>query len=273
MRSNHPCSLLLLHFLTLLLAATSPALAEIETAALDSTERLIPSVVPPLDRLTHSLSAKQVKKVVVKAPEKLNLGADNFLGSGLKRKSVSGAYGTTAAVGVGAAAITYQTLNLKSKSREASKKAQSRNGAALQAETAVSPGVAEDESSPILPVASNPNTASQSSVEPIAPSASAAPPVLATAPASPPPATASTTGPPAASNVYAYPPSRALTMRTSKRTGTSSPYAYPPSRALYPKWSKRAPISDATLITIEDYNKIIGATEAIASGTIAVASA
>ena len=72
-----------------------------------------------------------------------------------------------------------------------------------------------------------------------------------------------------ASSSLPYPSTR-WTKRAASRRGV---YAYPPSRALLARFAKRTPISDATLTTIEDYNKMIGATEAIASGTIAVASA
>lgn len=45
-----------------------------------------------------------------------------------------------------------------------------------------------------------------------------------------------------------------------------------PERGAKSDWDKRG-LSDATLTTIEDYNKIIGATEAIVSGSIAVTAA
>ncbi|SJX62096.1 uncharacterized protein SRS1_12945 [Sporisorium reilianum f. sp. reilianum] len=267
MRARHTSPLLLLHMLAWLLATCH---ASVESAAESATESLISPQTdthPLVDRLTHSLSAKQVKKVVQKAPEKLNLGADNWLGSGLKRKSVSGAYGTTAAVGVGAAAITYQTMNLKSKNREARKKAEKdarvkeaicaaqRQRAAEAAETDQQPSVLATEYTPSPP--GNPNAAP--------PNAIPTTPTGLSSPSTPPPAEGA-----AAGSAYAYPPSRALSW--SKRTATRTPYAYPPSR-VSATWSRRAPISDATLVTIEDYNKLIGATEAITSGTIAIASA
>ncbi|TKY87399.1 hypothetical protein EX895_004076 [Sporisorium graminicola] len=261
--------LLLLHLLTWLLAGSTPAHAALESALESATERLIPAAgndTPALvDRLTHSLSAKQVRKVVQQAPEKLNLGTDNFLGSGLKRKSVSGAYGTTAAVAVGAAAITYQTMNLKSKYRDAEKKAET-----AQTETAAATDTGPEDLD-----TSTEYTASPASMPPLTENTDTpAQPHMATTPSSAPPVPPRSAAPrvPAATGTNAI---YALPVRWTKRTRPSSRrYAYPPSRALSAtQWSKRTPISDATLITIEDYNKMIGATEAIASGTIAVASA
>lgn len=75
-----------------------------------------------LEKGVKSLSSTKLKDAVAQVPKKLNLGVDNFLGMGVKRKSVAGAYGTSAAVTLGAAAIGYQATNLRSQRRTAYKK-------------------------------------------------------------------------------------------------------------------------------------------------------
>lgn len=75
-----------------------------------------------LEQGVESLSSTKLKDAVKQVPQKLNLGVDNFLGMGVKRKSVAGAYGTSAAVMLGAAAIGYQATNLRSQRRTAYKK-------------------------------------------------------------------------------------------------------------------------------------------------------
>ena len=114
----HP---LLLVALAWLLAATLPVCAQLDAA--EPLEKVAESRSFP--GFTRVMSAKDVKQAVKKAPEKLRLGKDNFLNSGLRRKTIAGVYGTTAGVTLGAAAITYQTLNLRSKNRDAETKAQS----------------------------------------------------------------------------------------------------------------------------------------------------
>lgn len=76
--------------------------------------------------LPLSLSPKEVKRAVKQAPDRLHLRQDDFLGLGVKRKSVAGVYGTSAGVSLGAAAISYQTMNLRSKNRDAVTKEQSK---------------------------------------------------------------------------------------------------------------------------------------------------
>lgn len=78
-------------------------------------------------QFARSLSPKVVAEAVKIAPEKFKLGNTDFLGSGLRRKSLAGAYGSTAAVSVGAAAITYQTMNMQSRNRDMDRKQQSKS--------------------------------------------------------------------------------------------------------------------------------------------------
>lgn len=115
--------IILLHILFWLLATASPSIAQVEESV-EAADRLISSN-DPLHRLAHTLRPKRVKTVVKKAPKKLRLGTDDFLHSGLKRKAIVGAYSTTAAVGLGGAAVWYQLTNLRSKERDANAKAAS----------------------------------------------------------------------------------------------------------------------------------------------------
>ncbi|SPO22192.1 uncharacterized protein UTRI_02202_B [Ustilago trichophora] len=176
----------------------------------------------PFERLTHSLSSKELRNAVKKAPERLRLGQNDFLYSGLKRKSVAGAYGTSAAVALGGVAITYQGMNLRTKNRDAETK-KAKDAQMKKAICAALKGEREH-SSRARPDAQDSN----------------------------------------------YSPSSTERSRWDSG-GEAQQYAYPPSRTTV-EWDKRA-LSDATLNTIEDYNKIIGATEAIASGSIAMTSA
>lgn len=124
--SHHSFSFpLLLLLIIWLLAAATPTLSQFDAGAIaDPIEKLTQS--DPFTKFTRTLSRpKELKQAVKKAPETLRLGADDFLGSGLKRKSVAGAYGTSAAVAVGGAAISYQALNLHSKNRDAEIKKES----------------------------------------------------------------------------------------------------------------------------------------------------
>ncbi|GAC76968.1 hypothetical protein PANT_22c00301 [Moesziomyces antarcticus T-34] len=160
-----------------------------------------------LEKGVESLSSTKLKDAVKQVPKKLNLGVDNFLGMGVKRKSVAGAYGTSAAVTLGAAAIGYQATNLRSQRRTAYKK-KLKYLAAAQGRS--------------IPGASSP---------PVLPAVQAQP------------------------------------MR--RRWGT--PWSQTQGRPTL-EWKRRA-LSDETLVTIEDYNKFIGATEGLASGGIAVTGA
>lgn len=194
-----------------------------------------------------------MRKVVVKAPEKLRLGTEDFLGSGFKRKSVAGAYGTSVGVSLGAVAIGYQTLNYRSKNRDyAIKKekdarikeaicSERRRHAAAAAEAAPVPDVAAD------------------TVRPTAPSISAST------------AFASNVLQPDHTDLVGSASASAL-VSTQQAGLASTAYTYAPSRALT-SLERRAPLTDLTLNTIEDYNKMIGATEAVASASIAMTSA
>ncbi|GAK63849.1 uncharacterized protein PAN0_003d2058 [Moesziomyces antarcticus] len=162
-----------------------------------------------LEQGVESLSSTKLKDAVKQVPQKLNLGVDNFLGMGVKRKSVAGAYGTSAAVMLGAAAIGYQATNLRSQRRTAYKK-KLKYLAAAQGRS--------------IPGASSP-------------------PVLPVAQAEP------------------------LSLR--RRYGT--PWSQTQGRPTL-EWKRRA-LTDNTLVAIEDYNKLIGANEGLASGGIAVTSA
>ncbi|SYW77901.1 uncharacterized protein UBRO2_02093 [Ustilago bromivora] len=94
--------------------------------------------------LSRSLSPTKTKEVIQKAPDILKLRSNNFLGTGLRRKSIAGAYGTSIAVTGGAGAILYQGLNLDSRNREQENK----DGTSLppsvpEAAPALSPNTAE----------------------------------------------------------------------------------------------------------------------------------
>lgn len=115
--------IILFHVLIWLLASASPVIAQVEESV-EEADRLNSSN-DPLHRLAHTLRPKRVKTVVKKAPKNLRLGTDDFLHSGLKRKTIVGAYSTTAAVGLGGAAVWYQLTNLRSKERDANAKAAS----------------------------------------------------------------------------------------------------------------------------------------------------
>ena len=254
--STNICSplILLLHLLAWLLVTSSPALA-LSDGELEAAQRLIPfSSDSPLNRLTRQVTSGRVRKAVKNAPEALNLRNDNFLGSGFKRKSVAGAYGSSAAVTVGAAAIAYQTINFRSKNRIAEKKLQSKFASWLlehrrdwKADMKRFLGCKEDASVREAICAEKRMREASSGMQ--SPNKTASRP-------SPPQQETSRW-----SNIYA-------TVRKSLNAGRA--YAYPPSRAVL---TKRTPISDATLTTIEDYNKLIGGTEALISGSIALASA
>lgn len=105
---------LLFLLLIWLLAVITPCIAQLESSEVQAAEKLTASNL--LGRLRSSVRG---------VPKSLKLGNDNFLGLGAKRKSIAGVYGTTAAVGVGGAAIAYQTMNLRSKDRDARNKMQS----------------------------------------------------------------------------------------------------------------------------------------------------
>lgn len=238
----------LVQVLTWLLAAMSPCIATLlNNNGVESAERLLQSAS---DRSTHPLSATHVVQVVAKAPETLKLGTDDFLGTGLKRKSVAGAYGTTAAVSLGAVAIGYQTLNYRSKNRDAATKAakDERVREAICSEKRRSADATGPKSM---------NNDSQSSGPMSIASSSSVP-------------SASEPSRHSSVNVEASQSEAPVIGLGAVRASTA--YAYPPSRALS-RLDRRARLSDATLNTIEDYNKMIGATEAIASGTIAITSA
>lgn len=72
---------------------------------------------------------------------------------------------------------------------------------------------------------------------------------------------------PGASSPPVLPAAQAQPMR--RRWGT--PWSQTQGRPTL-EWKRRA-LSDETLVTIEDYNKLIGATEGLASGGIAVTGA
>ncbi|KAJ1027041.1 hypothetical protein NDA18_003060 [Ustilago nuda] len=191
--------------------------------------------------LSHSLSPTKIKEVIRKVPDILKLRSNNFLGTGLKRKSIAGAYGTSIAVAGGAGAIIYQGLNLESRNREQENKdgkdrlyrkaicaalqARKRNAAA---KTASSPP-SVPEAAPAL----SPNTAE-------------APPLA--------------------------PPSARWQNRYKFGDRTKSDPSVPPESRPKADWDKRA-LNDATLIAIEDYNKLIAGTEAIVSGSLALVAA
>ena len=114
------CTLLLL-LLQWLLAVLPTAVAQLEQSVSKAAESA------RVSQLTRSLSPKVVAEAVKIAPEKLKLGNTDFLGSGLRRKSLAGAYGSTAAVSVGAAAITYQMMNMQSRNRDVDRRQQSKS--------------------------------------------------------------------------------------------------------------------------------------------------
>ncbi|SPO23523.1 uncharacterized protein UTRI_02202 [Ustilago trichophora] len=208
----------------------------------------------PFEKLTHSLSSKELRNAVKKAPERLRLGQDNFLYSGLKRKSVAGAYGTSAAVALGGVAITYQGMNLRTKNRDAETKKASKckknfvdmcNLDADQKNLCVVGTEDAQMRKAICAALKGQRQQSDRERERADGDRHFAP--------------SSTEG------------SRWDPGSEEGDGAEGQEHAYLPSRPTS-EWDKRA-LSDATLNTIEDYNKFIGATEAIASGTIAMISA
>ncbi|SNX82884.1 uncharacterized protein MEPE_01590 [Melanopsichium pennsylvanicum] len=212
---------ILLHLSSWLLAAQAAPLP----IAIATEEHLTDKLVNKDTIFKFSRSFSNTKVSLKKAPEKLKLGENDFLGSGLKRKSVAGAYAATGAVGIGGVAVIYQAMNLRSKERDADKK-QARDEQVRQA----------------VCLALRSRQAAQTPTE------------IETLPS---------TIPPLESEVsHAYPSApRRMETAASSATGLNSA-----------EWGKRA-LSDATLNTIEDYAKVIGATEAIVSGGIAMKAA
>ncbi|GAC92579.1 septum-promoting GTP-binding protein 1 [Pseudozyma hubeiensis SY62] len=242
----------LLQLVAWLLAVVTPCTASLpeDSSGLESAEQL---VRPASDRLAHSLSTARMRKVVVKAPEKLRLGTDDFLGSGFKRKSVAGAYGTSVGVSLGAVAIGYQTLNYRSKNREYAikKEKDARVKEAICSERRRYAAAAA-EAAPVADVAAD-------TVRPTAPSIFASTAM--------------------ASNVLQQDHADLVGLESAPASFSTQPagvastaHTYPPSRALT-SLERRAPLTDQTLNTIEDYNKMIGASEAVASASIAMTSA
>lgn len=69
---------------------------------------------------TASKAPKYIKSAVKDAPKALNkLGPEDFLGSGVKRKSLTGLYSVAGAVGLGASSIVYNGINMKARQSEA----------------------------------------------------------------------------------------------------------------------------------------------------------
>uniref|UniRef100_V5EWZ5 Transmembrane protein n=2 Tax=Kalmanozyma brasiliensis (strain GHG001) TaxID=1365824 RepID=V5EWZ5_KALBG len=230
MRSNNmPSRIALFHILIWMLAIACSSLAQLEEPV-EAAEQIIQSANP---KRTSSLV--RPLKSVKKAPAKIGLGADDFLRSGLKRKSVAGVYGTTAAVSLGGAAIWYQTMNLKSKNRDAATKAEKDKRIKAAICEAQRRHAAEGGQASFLPT---------SPLE-----AQNVPPL---------PLLSAISGAEADDDVYDH----------TQKNGNAHPY--PPSRAIS-KLTKR--ISDAALNTIEDYNKMIAASEGMVSGSIAVTAA
>lgn len=124
MRPGSILSALSLLFIYMAAILVPPCMAEIEEAVEQPIEKAAQS--DKLSQLTRSLSPQKVKEVIQKAPDKYKLRANNFLGTGLRRKSIAGTYGTSIAVMGGAGAITYQGLNLQSKNREQENKDKSK---------------------------------------------------------------------------------------------------------------------------------------------------
>nr|CDI52832.1 hypothetical protein BN887_03316 [Melanopsichium pennsylvanicum 4] len=116
---------ILLHLSSWLLAAQAAPLP----IAIATEEHLTDKLVNKDTIFKFSRSFSNTKVSLKKAPEKLKLGENDFLGSGLKRKSVAGAYAATGAVGIGGVAVIYQAMNLRSKERDADKKQASLNSA------------------------------------------------------------------------------------------------------------------------------------------------
>ncbi|SAM81396.1 uncharacterized protein UBRO_02968 [Ustilago bromivora] len=192
--------------------------------------------------LSRSLSPTKTKEVIQKAPDILKLRSNNFLGTGLRRKSIAGAYGTSIAVTGGAGAILYQGLNLDSRNREQENKdgkdrlyreaicavlQEVRKGNAAAKTASLPPSVPE--AAPAL----SPNTAE-------------APPLA--------------------------PPSARWQNRYKFGDRTESDPSVPPELRPKADWDKRA-LSDAALTAIEEYNKLIAGTEAIVSGSLALVAA
>lgn len=94
-----------------------PCLAVPVELPADELEHLVKN-----SKLARVMSSKQIKGAVKELPKTLKLGQNDFLGSGVRRKSISGAYASTAGVGLGGAGIWYQTTNLKAKDRDYQKK-------------------------------------------------------------------------------------------------------------------------------------------------------
>ena len=108
MRTTYTRPPLLLLVVTILLAALQPCLAQIDTSVLEKpAEAVVQS--DAINKLKTSLSPNNVKDALKAAPERLKLGAENFLGTGVRRKSVANAYSTSIGVVAGAGAITNST--------------------------------------------------------------------------------------------------------------------------------------------------------------------
>lgn len=76
---------------------------------------------------TASKAPKYIKSAVKEAPKALHkLGPEDFLGSGVKRKSLTGLYSVAGAVGLGASSIAYNGINMKARQSEAIRKQHSR---------------------------------------------------------------------------------------------------------------------------------------------------
>lgn len=75
---------------------------------------------------TASRAPRYIKSAVKDAPRALNkLGPEDFLGSGVKRKSLTGLYSVAGAVGLGATSIAYNGINMKARQSEAIRKQRS----------------------------------------------------------------------------------------------------------------------------------------------------
>lgn len=76
---------------------------------------------------TASRAPRYFKSVAKEAAPKAlqKLGPEDFLGSGVKRKSLTGLYSVAGAVGLGASSIAYNGINMKARQTEAMRKEQS----------------------------------------------------------------------------------------------------------------------------------------------------
>lgn len=112
----------LLFLFTIILSASLPSCSALPLPIEAPTEAIedVASATRSDSRISRVFSP--VRSALKAAPKTLNLGETNFLGTGVRRKSIAGAYASTAGVALGGAAITYQTMNMKSKNTDAWKK-------------------------------------------------------------------------------------------------------------------------------------------------------